>query len=145
MTLTPIDAATFQRASINEAKNSSIAGSAERAVRLQVVDIVKEGLDATPWQFHFGKRDFSLMLESGMRLGDGEALVQAAAAGLGLLQVPTYLAEHDVKRGRLVEILQRYRPAPLPISLVYPSHRHIPLRVRALADALAQRHSLARG
>ena len=98
-----------------------------------------------PWQFHFGKRDFSLMLESGMRLGDGEALVQAAAAGLGLLQVPTYFAEHDVKRGRLVEILQRYRPAPLPISLVYPSHRHIPLRVRALADALAQRHSLARG
>ncbi len=92
-----------------------------------------------PWQFRTGKRNFSLMPESGMRLGDGEALVQAAAAGLGLLQVPTYLAEHEVKRGRLVEILQRYRPAPLPISLVYPSHRHIPLRVRALADALAQR------
>jgi DNA-binding transcriptional LysR family regulator len=92
-----------------------------------------------PWQFRSGKRGFSLMPESGMRLGDGEALVQAAAAGLGLLQVPTYLAEHEVKRGRLVEILRRYRPAPLPISLVYPSHRHIPLRVRALADALAQR------
>ncbi len=92
-----------------------------------------------PWQFRSGKRNFSLMPESGMRLGDGEALVQAAAAGLGLLQVPTYLAEHEVKRGRLLEILQRYRPAPLPISLVYPSHRHIPLRVRALADALAQR------
>jgi DNA-binding transcriptional LysR family regulator len=92
-----------------------------------------------PWQFRSGKRNFSLLPESGMRLGDGEALVQAAAAGLGLLQVPTYLAEHEVKRGRLVEILQRYRPAPLPISLVYPSHRHIPMRVRALADALAQR------
>ncbi len=92
-----------------------------------------------PWHFRSGKRNFSLTPESGMRLGDGEALVQAAAAGLGLLQVPTYLAEHEVKRGRLVEILQGYRPAPLPISLVYPSHRHIPLRVRALADALARR------
>jgi DNA-binding transcriptional LysR family regulator len=98
-----------------------------------------------PWQFRSGKRNFSLMPESGMRLGDGEALVQAAAAGLGLLQVPTYFAEHEVKRGGLVEILQKYRSAPLPISLVYPSHRHIPLRVRALADALAQRYSFARG
>ena len=98
-----------------------------------------------PWQFRSGKRNFSLMPESGMRLGDGEALFQTAAAGLGLVQGPTYLAEHEVKRGRLVEILQRYRPAPLPISLVYPSHRHIPLRVRELADALAQRHGLARG
>lgn len=98
-----------------------------------------------PWQFRAGKRDFSLMPESGARLGDGEALVQAAAAGLGLIQAPKYMAEHEVKRGRLVEILQRYRPAPLPISLVYPSHRHIPLRVRALADALAERHGLGRG
>ena len=82
------------------------------------------------------------MPESGVRLGDGEALVQAAAAGLGLIQAPKYMAEHEVKRGRLVEILQRYKPAPLPILLVYPSHRHIPLRVRALADALAERHGL---
>lgn len=98
-----------------------------------------------PWQFRSGKRNFSLMPESGMRLGDGEALIQAAAAGLGLVQTPTYLAEHEVKRGRLVEILQKYRPPPLPISLVYPSNRHIPLRVRTLADAFAERYSSARG
>ncbi len=79
-----------------------------------------------PWQFRTGKRNFSLMPESGMRLGDGEALVQAAAAGLGLLQVPTYLAEHEVKRGRLVEILhsaasartcRRARPADSPSGI----------------------------
>lgn len=98
-----------------------------------------------PWQFRSGKRNFSLMPESGMRLGDGEALIQAAAAGLGLVQTPTYLAEHEVKRGKLVEILQKYRPPPLPISLVYPSHRHIPLRVRALADVLAERNGRSRG
>ena len=95
-----------------------------------------------PWQFRRGKRAYSLLPESGMRLGDGEALVQSAVAGLGLVQVPAYMAEREVKRGRLVEILQRYRPAPLPISLVYPSHRHIPLRVRALADALAERREV---
>ena len=98
-----------------------------------------------PWQFRAGKRDFSLTPESGVRLGEGEALVQAAAAGLGIIQAPTYLAEQEVKRGKLIEILENYRPPPLPISLVYPSHRHVPLRVRTLADALAGRHAVARG
>jgi DNA-binding transcriptional LysR family regulator len=98
-----------------------------------------------PWQFSAGKRNISLMPETGMRLGDGEALFQAASAGLGLVQGPTYFAEHELKRGRLVEILQRYRPAPLPISLVYPSHRHIPLRVRELAEALTQLRIFAKG
>jgi DNA-binding transcriptional LysR family regulator len=98
-----------------------------------------------PWQFRAGKRDFSLMPESGVRLGEGEALVQAAAAGLGIIQAPTYLAEQKVKRGNLVEILEKYRPPPLPISLVYPSHRHIPLRVRALVDALVERRAFGRG
>ncbi|MCZ7564525.1 MAG: LysR family transcriptional regulator [Burkholderiales bacterium] len=96
-----------------------------------------------PWQFRIGKREVSLVPESGVRLGDGEALVQAATAGLGLIQVPTYMAEREIKRGKLVEILQKYRPAPMPISLVYPSHRHIPLRVRVLADALAERSHAA--
>ena len=83
------------------------------------------------------------MPESGVRLGDGEALVQAATAGLGLIQVPTYMAEREVKRGKLVEILQKCKPVPMPISLVYPSHRYIPLRVRMLADALAERSHAA--
>lgn len=94
-----------------------------------------------PWQFRSGKRDFSMMPQGRLRLGDGEALVQAATAGLGLVQVPSYMVESHVKRGRLVEVLQQYRPAPVPVSLVYPSNRHLPLRVRALADALKARRS----
>jgi len=96
------------------------------------------GRDRT-WRFRAGRRDRSLMPQGSMRLGDGEALVQAAAASLGLVQVPTYLADREVKRGRLIEVLRKYRPPALPISLVYPSHRHIPLRVRALANALIER------
>lgn len=94
-----------------------------------------------PWEFRVGRREVSLTPASDMRLGDGEALVQAAVAGLGLIQIPSYIAGNDVKRGTLVEVLRKHRPAPLPISLVYPGHRHIPPRVRALADALAQIHA----
>lgn len=96
-----------------------------------------------PWQFQSGKRSYSLNLESDIRLGDGEALVKAAAAGLGIIQVPRHMAQREVDSGTLVEVLRKQKPAPLPISLIYPSHRYIPLRVRALADALANRDTVA--
>lgn len=92
-----------------------------------------------PWQFRSGKRQVSLIPGGLLRLGDGEALIQAAAAGLGIIQAPTYFARQEAERGRLVEILRTHTPAPLPISLVYPGNRHIPLRVRALAQALGER------
>ena len=96
-----------------------------------------------PWQFQRGKRTYSLHLEGDMRLGDGEALVHAAAAGMGLIQVPTLMAQVEVDRGSLVEVMQKWRPAPMPISLVYPSHRHVPLRIRVLADALVKGDTVA--
>ncbi len=91
-----------------------------------------------PWAFRVDGRDVSFVPESGVRLGDGEALVRAAADGAGIIQVPGYMAQDAVREGGLVEVLQRHRPAPLPISLVYPSRRHVPPRVRALGDALAE-------
>lgn len=95
------------------------------------------------WQFRIGRRDVALRLEGAMRLGDGESLVQAAVAGLGIVQVPSYIAAQAVQGGRLVEVLRRFRPAPMPISLVYPGRRHVPLRVRLLAEALVARARVA--
>lgn len=93
------------------------------------------------WDYRHGKRAVSLAPDAVMRLGDGEAMVQAAATGLGITQVPSYMAEQAIKRGRLVEVLSGYRPDPLPIALVYPSRQHVPPRVRAFGDALAAERS----
>jgi LysR family transcriptional regulator for bpeEF and oprC len=136
-----------------------------------MVDIIKEGLAAhgepqspseltghtcllfrmpsngrdRPWQFRTDDNDLSIMPESSVRLGEGEALAEMAAAGLGIVQLPSYLTAPEVKQGRLVEILQIFRPTPFPISLVYPGNRHIPQRVRALAEALTARGRFATG
>jgi DNA-binding transcriptional LysR family regulator len=73
-----------------------------------------------------------------MVLDDGEALVAAAATGLGIVQVPSYMAAEELRTGRLVEILPRSRPGPMPISLVYPAGRGTTPRLRAAIDALAR-------
>jgi DNA-binding transcriptional LysR family regulator len=76
-------------------------------------------------------------VQSRVRIGDGEAMVQAAINGMGLIQVPDYIAEDALTRGELVELLPTMRPPPMPISAVYPSKRLLPPRVRAVLDALS--------
>jgi LysR family transcriptional regulator, regulator for bpeEF and oprC len=76
-------------------------------------------------------------------VNDGEALVAAAIAELGLIQVPTYMAAAAVQAGELIEVLAKFRPSPMPISLVYASTRHVPQRLRLLIDTLAQLKSAA--
>ena len=80
-----------------------------------------------------------LQPESRLRLGDGEALVDAAIAGLGIAQVPDYMVADAHGAGRVVEVLREFRAPPYPISVVYPPSRMLPPRVRVLIDALSER------
>jgi len=63
-----------------------------------------------------------------------ESALQAALAGMGLVQATTYQVAPHVAEGRLVQVLADHRSAPIPVSLVYPSKRLIPLKLRALLD-----------
>jgi DNA-binding transcriptional LysR family regulator len=63
-----------------------------------------------------------------------ESLVAAARLGLGLIQVPRYHVEDDLKRGTLVAVLPDCPPSPTPVSLLYPRHRQLSPRVRVFID-----------
>lgn len=89
-----------------------------------------------PWQFRSKGKALELMPKSRLRLGDGEALVEAAVRGLGLVQVPDYMVADELRSGKLQEVLSDNRPPPTPISIVYPDKRFLPPRVRMLIDAL---------
>lgn len=78
-----------------------------------------------------------MLPRSRMVFDDGEAIVHALTAGLGLMQLPNYYLEQPLREGRLIEVLSRFRPPPEPISVVYPSKRQVPQRLRVLIDALA--------
>jgi DNA-binding transcriptional LysR family regulator len=63
-------------------------------------------------------------------------MVAAAAMGLGLAQVPDYMASDELGRGSVVEVMAAFRPAAMPISAVMPSSRLVPPRVRVLLETL---------
>jgi len=70
-----------------------------------------------------------------------ESAVEAAEAGLGLAQVTSYQAADAVRSGSLVPVMRAFEPAPTPVSLVHPSNRRVPLKLRAFLDYAAPRLS----
>lgn len=98
---------------------------------------------ARPWEFVVARRPTTFVPDSVVTMDDGEALAAAAVAGLGLAQVPHYMAQDDLHAGRLVEVLQAFRGPPMPISLVYPSSRQVTPRLRVLQEALTGRAARA--
>jgi len=63
-------------------------------------------------------------------------MVAAAAMGLGLAQIPDYMAVDELASGAVVEAMASLRPAAMPNSAVVPSARLLPPRVRVVLDAL---------
>ncbi|HSW04208.1 LysR family transcriptional regulator [Aquabacterium sp.] len=89
-----------------------------------------------PQQFSVKRRVVALQPSDGLRLSDGDAMVQAAVLGMGLAQIPHYMATADLAAGRLVEVLADHRPPEMPIHAVMPASRMVPARVRVLLVAL---------
>jgi len=75
---------------------------------------------------------------SRLSANDGDAHLQCGVMGLGLIQVPCVIAQPFLDSGALVEVLPRFRPAPLPISAVYPQNKHLSPQVRAFVDWTAE-------
>jgi DNA-binding transcriptional LysR family regulator len=65
-----------------------------------------------------------------------ESYLAAARLGLGLVQVPRFHAETDLARNTLVQVLPKYPPPSVPVSLLYPRNRQLSPRVRVFIDWL---------
>jgi len=63
----------------------------------------------------------------------------ACVAGFGLIQVPVAGVRTLVEAGQLKEVLEHYRAAPMPATLLYAHRRHLPRRVRVFMEWLAER------
>lgn len=72
-----------------------------------------------------------------LHANSGEALRAAALAGLGLIYEPDFLLAEPLARGELVRVLPAYSGATGDIWAVYPSRRHLSLKVRLFVEHIA--------
>ena len=86
------------------------------------------------WAFVTDKTTQTIQVPSRLSVNLGEASVAAAVAGAGIARVLSYLIEDLLKSRSLVTLLDQYCPSPIPVSVVYPSQRQVPLKLRAFLD-----------
>lgn len=91
------------------------------------------------WRFREGDRHLDLRVTGNWRSNNGRALVHAATAGLGLVQLPAFYVDSSLEDGTLVTVLDAFRPTDTGVWAVYPHNRHLSAKVRLFVNFLAER------
>jgi len=69
-----------------------------------------------------------------MSVNDAENYVVCAVSGCGLIQLPRFHVEEELRSGQLVEVLAEWPSPDLPVSALYPYRRQLSLRIRVFID-----------
>lgn len=72
------------------------------------------------------------------QISDGEAMIDAALAGLGLCQMPYSLLRKHVEGGRLLTLLDAYTDKDVPVYLIWPTGLRLRPKARYLIDILLE-------
>ena len=73
-----------------------------------------------------------------LTVNNGEALLRAAEAGLGIALVPDFMLKDEIAAGRLVELLPDRPAAILGVHAVYPEGRFQQPKLRAFIDFMVE-------
>ena len=92
---------------------------------------------ARDWRFLQEGVEKTLPPKGNISFSDGAAVCDAACAGYGLAQLQDYFVDSAIAQGKLVSVLDRFKPNIEPIWLVYPQTRHLTPTVRAFVDFMA--------
>jgi DNA-binding transcriptional LysR family regulator len=88
--------------------------------------------------WEFTKSD-ALSPPSKFRCNNGDTLREAAIAGGGLAYLPTFIVYQAVADGRLEVCLSGFEKDPIALYAVYPSTRHLSVKIRVFIDFLVEK------
>ena len=89
------------------------------------------------WRFTTADGVREVQTRPRMRTNNGDTCRAVALAHQGLVLQPDFLVGADLAHGRLVEVLPECRGPEIGVYAVYPSRKHLSVKIRALVDYLA--------
>ncbi|ERI50000.1 LysR family transcriptional regulator [Pseudomonas sp. EGD-AK9] len=92
------------------------------------------------WLFSEGGKEREMLTDGGYLCSD-DVLggVTLAKHGAGLFQTYRFIVERELAEGSLVEVLQPFAGRSRPFTLLYPQHKHMPLRLRAFVNFIMEK------
>lgn len=89
------------------------------------------------WEFEQDGRTTAWHPRAAIAVGDANARLDLAIAGMGIAQTLCFLAAAPLRDNRLERVLPRWETAAPEVAILYPRDRHLPARTRATMDAFA--------
>lgn len=86
------------------------------------------------WVFWRDGRPFAVRVQGDLDCNDGELLYKWVRQGLGIGWRSTWEIQADLKRGKLITVLDDYAAPDYDIWAVYPQQRYLPAKVRHFID-----------
>ena len=90
------------------------------------------------WTFSRDGERVEAAVPGHVALDDENSYVAAAEAGLGIAQIPAFVAKEAIERGSLELVLGDWFAEPAPLHIVYPQNRHLSNKVRVFVDWVAE-------
>lgn len=98
------------------------------------------GVNPDVWRFRrAGGEEAVVRIEGPLITDNGDAMLPALRAGLGIARLPEFLVGEDIRAGLLVPILEDWSASPVALHLLTPPGTLRPARVEALIDFLTER------
>jgi DNA-binding transcriptional LysR family regulator len=94
--------------------------------------------DGHLWRFTRKGEEVSVRVEGPLVCNNGEAMLEVAAAGVGVVILPDFIVEEALASKRLVEILRDWSQPEGAIWALYPHNRYMSARVRLFVDFLSE-------
>jgi DNA-binding transcriptional LysR family regulator len=93
----------------------------------------------TGWEFQIDGARRTFDVGGPLVANNGDAVRDAAVAGLGVALLPHFIVDASLRNGALVPILEPYAPPPLPLNAIYPQHRQSQASCRAFIAFIDER------
>jgi len=97
--------------------------------------------DPLIWRFAGHDGPVAVPVAGRLRFSNAEACLGAAEDGLGIANVPDFVAQDSLRQGRVVEVLPGAGDAPMGVFVLYPPGRHLAAKVRAFIDFMSAHFS----
>ena len=90
------------------------------------------------WDFASKGERIQVRVPGRIAVNDASAYLAASLTGMGIAQMPLFVAKPYLASGRLEWVLQDWCVDPVPLHVVYPQNRHLSAKVRAFVEWVAE-------
>jgi DNA-binding transcriptional LysR family regulator len=96
------------------------------------------GPGSNVWTFVTSEGSGQFHVSGGLLANDVSAVHLAARSGYGIALLPLFEVLDDLRSGMLVCVLSEFPAPSVPLSLVYPSRRHLAPRTRVVFEFILE-------